>query len=171
MIESGASKPFVICDDDILYPRKWLESLIREDRTDAYVGTRCHRIQYDPNGFPAPYSHWKHDVVWDGISSHNLFVTACAGAIIHPDRIGGDFLDRKRIMEHAPKADDIWLKVAHAAAGIPCYKTHYSFPCLEMPGSFETSLLQSNVDDGGNDLQLAAVKHWLQETSKPTAYK
>ena len=163
MIERGAREPFVICDDDILYPRRWMESLIREDRSDAYVGTRCHRIQYDSNGYPLPYSNWKHDIAWDGSSSDHIFVTACAGAIIHPERIGTEFLDRKRIMEHAPKADDIWLKVAHAVAGIPCYKTRFSFPCLEIPGTGASSLMQTNVDAGGNDRQLAAVKHWLRK--------
>ena len=166
MIEHGAREPFVICDDDILYPPKWLESLIREDRSDAYVAIRCHQIEHDANGFPVPYSQWKHDVDWNVLSSQNLFVTACAGAILHPDRISDKFRNRSLIMELCPKADDIWLKAAHTAAGIPCYKTRYSFPCLELPGSFETSLLQTNVDNGGNDRQLAAVKQWLKQTGK-----
>jgi hypothetical protein len=25
-------------------------------------------------------------------------------------------------------------------------------------------LLQTNVDDGGNDIQLSAVKHWLKQS-------
>jgi hypothetical protein len=170
MIERGADNPFVICDDDILYPRKWLESLIREDRTDAYVGIRCHRIQYDANEYPASYSEWKHDIAWDGLLSHSLFVTACAGAIIHPARIADEFRDRRLIMDLCPKADDIWLKAAHAAAGIPCFKTRYSFPCLEIPGSFESSLLQTNVDDGGNDRQLSAVKHWLRKVQHDSGF-
>jgi hypothetical protein len=161
MIERGYRRPFVICDDDIFYPRNWLESLIREDRSDAYVGARCHQIVYDANGFPAPYSQWKRDVDWNGHSSQNLFVTACAGAILYPDRISDKFRDRSLIMERCPRADDIWLKAAHAAAGIPCFKTRYSFPCLEIPGSFETSLLQTNVDDGGNDRQIASLRDLL----------
>lgn len=161
MIERGRDDPFVICDDDILYPKNWLEELIREDRGDAYVGMRCHRIQYDESGLPLSYARWNHDVGWDGIPSGDFFITGCGGAIIHPDRISSEFRERTAIMKRCPKADDVWLKAAHAAAGIPCYKTRFSFPCLEIPGSFETSLLQTNVDGGGNDRQIASVIHWL----------
>jgi hypothetical protein len=170
IIERGATEPFVICDDDILYPRRWLESLIREDRFDAYVGSRCHKIKYDSNGYPLPYSNWEHDIAWDGSSSDHTFVTACAGAVIHPGRIGSEFRDRKRIMGHAPKADDIWIKAAHAAAGVPCYKTRFSFPCLEIPGTGATSLMQTNVDAGGNDRQLSAVKHWLMKAQHDSGF-
>jgi hypothetical protein len=163
MIESGVTDPFVICDDDILYPAYWFENLIREDRQDAYVGTRCHLIRYNKDGFPAPYSQWMHDVGADRCVSNDLFVTACGGAIIHPNRIRPAFRDRRTIMEKCPKADDIWLKAAHASAGIPCYKTHFSFPCLEIPGSFETSLLQNNVNCGGNDRQLLAVRDLIKQ--------
>jgi hypothetical protein len=161
MIERGAREPFVICDDDILYPSKWFENLMRQDRDDAYVGTRCHRIQRDTSGIPLSYSEWSHDVAWELSPSNDLFITGCGGAIIHPDRISGEFRDREALFDKCPRADDIWLKVAHAAAGIPCYKTRYSFPCLEIPGSGATSLMQTNVDNGGNDSQLRAVMHWL----------
>jgi hypothetical protein len=166
MIEGGAREPFLICDDDILYPRDWLESLIREDREDAYVGTRCHRIRRHASGMPLSYEKWNRDVDWELSPSFDLFITGCGGAIIHPDRISSEFRDRKAIFEKCPKADDIWLKAAHAAAGIPCYKTRYSFPCLEIPGTGATSLMQTNVDAGGNDCQLTAVKQWLQQTGK-----
>ena len=48
MIEDGHRDPFVICDDDIIYPREWFESLVTEDRPDAYVGGKCHWIVFDP---------------------------------------------------------------------------------------------------------------------------
>lgn len=161
IIECGVRNPFVICDDDILYPRTWLDSLIREDRTDAYVGVRCHRIQRDASGIPLSYEKWNRDVGCNPAPSNDLFITGCGGAIIHPDRISSEFRDRKSILEKCPRADDIWLKAAHAAAGIPCYKTRYSFPCLEIPGTGATSLMQTNVDAGGNDRQLEAVRNYL----------
>lgn len=164
MIEGGASDPFVICDDDILYPRNWLGRLIHEDRRDAYVGVRCHEISYDSAGIPLSYEKWSRDVAWESEPSKDLFITGCGGAIIHPERIRDEFRDRGAIFEKCPRADDIWLKAAHAAAGIPCYKTRYSFPCLEIPGTGESSLMQTNVDAGGNDRQLEAVKQWLQKS-------
>lgn len=162
MIERGAREPFVICDDDILYPRDWLDCLIREDRDDAYVGTRCHRIRRDAAGMPLSYEKWNRDVAWESSPSHDLFITGCGGAIIHSNRISSEFRDRASILEKCPKADDIWLKAAHASAGIPCYKTRYSFPCLEIPGTGSSGLMQTNVDAGGNDRQLYAVRSLIK---------
>ena len=164
MIERGAREPFVICDDDILYPQDWVKNLLAEDREDAYVGVRCHEIRYDTAGIPLSYEKWSRDVSWQPEPSHDLFITGCGGAIIHPERIRGEFRDRGAILEKCPRADDIWLKAAHAADGIPCYKTRFSFPCLEIPGTFETSLLQTNVDAGGNDRQLLMVQDLLKKT-------
>jgi len=164
MIESGGRDPFVICDDDILYPQDWLERLTLEDRRDAYVGVRCHEIHYNSIGIPLSYEKWMRDVNWQPEPSHKIFITGCGGAIIHPERIRGEFRDRGAILEKCPRADDIWLKAAHAADGIPCYKTRFSFPCLDIPGSFETSLLQTNVDAGGNDRQLLMVQDLLKKT-------
>ena len=59
-------------------------------------------------------------------------------------------------------SDDIWLKAAHLASGIPCYKTQFSFPCLEIPGSEASGLLLTNVDQSRNDQQMAIVKKYLE---------
>ena len=161
-IEAGMADPFVICDDDILYPSDWFGRLVAEDRPDAFVGARAHLIRCEADGRPAPYSSWVHDVRHQSQPSQLLFITACGGAVVHPERIGKAFLDRKRIQAECPRADDIWLKAAHLAAGIPCYKTKYSFPCLELPGSFESGLLRTNVDTGGNDAQMGIVADLLK---------
>jgi hypothetical protein len=163
MIESGKSDPFIICDDDILYPRDWLKHLIQEDREDAYVGVRCHRILRDENGDPLPYAKWDRNIPWLPQPSHDLFITGCGGAIIHPLRIRNEFRDRDTMLAKCPWNDDIWLKVAHAAAGFPCYKTRFSFPFLEIPGTRTSRLMQANVLEGGNDRHLASVKEWLTE--------
>ena len=157
MLQIGYEWPFVICDDDIFYPREWLRSLIKEDRSDAYVGTRVHRMAACGSDL-AGYGSWSRDIAWDGKLSEWNFITGCGGAVIHPERIGSDFRDWDRIKKFCPKADDIWLKTAHLEAGIPIYKTKYSFPCLEVPGTAESSLLGTNVDEGGNDKQLEILK-------------
>lgn len=154
MIEQGRRDPFVICDDDIIYPPEWFAAMVAEDRSDAYVGAKCHRITFGPNNTVAPYSAWKKQIRTDGQPSHQVFITGCGGGVIHPDRISKKFLDRNELFKLCPKNDDIWLKAAHLAAGVPCYKTGYSFPCLELPGSNETGLAVSNVDNGGNDEQI-----------------
>ena len=166
MLQIGYERPFVICDDDIFYPRSWLGILVEEDRRDAYVGTRVHRVV--ARGFElAGYESWDRDIGWDGTPSAWNFITGCGGAVIHPDRIGVAFRDWDRIQNECPKADDIWLKAAHLAAGVPVYKTRYSFPCLEIPGTGESALLAANVDSGGNNSQLGTLKQqWVKSFSQ-----
>jgi hypothetical protein len=152
------SAPFVICDDDVFYPTGWLEALVREDRSDAYVGVRSHRMHFHENGKIASYASWDKQIPWTGHASHDLFITGIGGAIIHPSRIQKEFRDWEGIQKHCPQADDIWLKAAHLAAGIPCYKTRFTFPCLEVPDSQRSGLLYTNVDKCGNDKQMKILE-------------
>jgi hypothetical protein len=140
--------------------------LIAEDRADAYVGAKCHRIAFGPNQTVAPYSAWKKQIRTDGQPSHLVFNTGCGGAVIHPERIAKRFLDRNELFKQCPKNDDIWLKVAHLAADIPCYKTRYCFSCLELPGSNESGLAISNVDNGGNDEQIRNLDQYFSTISR-----
>lgn len=167
MLRMGFQKPFVICDDDILYPCSWLGRLLAEDRSDAYVGTRVHRMAARGSDLVG-YESWSRDIGWDGKPSEWNFITGCGGAVIHPERIGSDFRDWGRIQNECPKADDIWLKAAHLAAGIPVYKTRYSFPCLEIPGTGQSALLSTNVDSGGNDSQLGILRQEFAKTLSNT---
>lgn len=161
MIEAGHMDPFVICDDDIIYPRDWFGSLLKEHRDEFYAGTKCHRILRDPNGMPLPYGRWDKQIQGTGEAHHSTFVTGCGGAVIVPRRLQPRFFDRSEILAKCPRADDIWLKAAHQASGIPCYKTKYSFPCLELPGSGAVGLAQTNVGACGNDGQIANVADLL----------
>jgi hypothetical protein len=156
MIESGYTDPYVICDDDVFYPRSWLKALMSEQPKDAFTGSRCHEMTYT-NGALAPYAEWRKEVAWSGLPSQKLFVTGVGGAVIIPERINSTFRDRERIADLCPKADDIWLNAAHAAAGIPRYKTRFTFPCLEVPASVASGLQLSNVDQGGNDKQMRVL--------------
>lgn len=167
MLQMGYDRPFVICDDDIFYPRAWLGSLVEEDRSGDYVGTRVHRMAARSSELVG-YEFWRRDIGWNKKPSEWNFITGCGGAVIHPERIGEDFRDWGRIQKFCPKADDIWLKAAHLAAGIPVYKTRYSFPCLEIPGTGQSALLAANVDSGGNDSQLGILKQQLAKTLSQT---
>jgi hypothetical protein len=162
LIAGGMADPFVICDDDVFYPPGWLERLLREDRSDAYVGVRCHKIRFDETGEIQGYDSWSKSIDWVQQPSHDIFVTGVGGAIIHPRRITDEFRDWGKIREQCPQADDIWLKAAHVAAGIPCYRTRFTFPCLEVPESQQSALLNSNVDRGGNDKQMSPLQMALR---------
>lgn len=153
-------QPFVICDDDIFYPKNWYQSLINSNDGISYTAHRCHSINISTNLRILPYSEWDKDIQSFGQSSHKLFPVGCGGALIYPDRISSDFRDWRLISKLCPKADDIWLKLAHLKSEITCKKSLYSFPCLEYTGSQKISLMQTNVDAGYNDVQ---IKHCINQ--------
>jgi hypothetical protein len=156
LILSGHREPFVVCDDDIFYPREWFGRLVAEDRGDAYVGCKCHRMSSGRNGLPKSYSEWEKEIYHREAPSELLFTTGCGGEILHPVRLSERALDWGAINEHALFADDVWLKGAHLAGGISVFKTRYCFPCLELPGTDESGLL-ANHNSGRNDEQIKAV--------------
>lgn len=164
MILSGHKEPFVVCDDDIFYPREWFGNLVAEDREEAYVGCKCHMMRFGEGGRPAPYSSWVKQISRQSEASHLIFSTGCGGEILHPTRLGKNALDWEAIREIAYFNDDIWLKFAHLAAGIPAYKTAYSFPVLELPGTNETGLL-ANHNTSNNDKQIMAAWEYFGITA------
>jgi hypothetical protein len=156
LILRGHTEPFVVCDDDIFYPHDWFGNLVAEDRTDAYVGCKCHRMSAGGSGLPGSYLDWEKQIYHQGVPCESLFATGCGGVIIHPKRLNERALRWKAIQEYALFSDDAWLKAAHQAAGIPVYKTRYCFPCLELPGTDESGLLANHNADG-NDGQIEAA--------------
>lgn len=156
LILSGHREPFVVCDDDIFYPREWFGSLVAEDRNDAYVGGKCHKMVLGQDGLPLSYSEWDKQVYSQKNPSELLFTTGCGGEILHPSRLQERALDWSAIFKHSRFSDDAWLKGAHLACGFPVFKTAYCFPCIELPGTDESGLL-INHNRQENDHQIKAV--------------
>ncbi len=157
LIESGHANSFVICDDDIIYPREWLASLLNEARPDAFVGLRAHEVKLDGRYSIASYAQWTKQICGCKHPSPWVFVTGGGGAIVNPQRISERFMARSEILSKCPTADDVWLNAMHVASGILPFKTKYSYPCLELPGTHVCGLANENVGGGENDRQMANV--------------
>jgi len=158
LLELGQTDSFVIADDDTYYPKDWFDYLVSEAEQypDCIVAHRCHKIKVNHDNIPEAYVDWEKDVKVGG-NSHLLFPTGCGGVVIHPEAVSEEFRRRDLIEKLCPLADDIWLKAAYLQAGFKCRKSHYSFPCLDYPGTRESGLAVKNVDQGANDQQLKDV--------------
>ncbi|HWQ92136.1 MAG TPA: hypothetical protein VN673_10720 [Clostridia bacterium] len=166
MIEEQSSEPFVICDDDIIYPRRWLANLVGEDRRDAFVGVRAHQVTFTADDKVESYSKWRKQIGSCKRPSESTFITGGAGAIIHPDRVLKEFCDRTSILRQCPTADDVWINVMHWASGYKCYKTKYSYPCLTLPSASRSALELHNVDGGANDVQISACSTHFERSQR-----
>lgn len=159
LIESGHETPFVIADDDTYYPRDWFEALVNEgaEHPDEIIAHRCHQMKVDANHHPRPYAEWPRGVTGQKESSHYLFAVGCGGTLVRPAAIAEEFRSRELINKLCHRADDIWLKAAYIQSGYKVRKSNYDFPSLDYPGTTQSGLAVTNVDQGENDQQLQQV--------------
>jgi len=158
MSDTPLDVALVTADDDHLYPRDWLARLHQAHRALPTVihCFRAYRLRFQANGSIAPYKQW--DRCESMQPSPLNFFTGCSGVLYPPamqqalHRRGEGFADC------CPRADDVWLNAVATWEGIPTRQVvplPRDFP--ELPGSRQQGLARSNVDSGGNDVQLAAT--------------
>lgn len=149
--------PLVVCDDDAIYPRRWLEGLM-EARTafpDAVLAYRAHEINVVGDEI-APYAEWR--AAPDDTASYAIIGTG-VGGVLNPPRLldalreaGEDFVER------APRADDVWVHYVSVRAGIKTVQVSSpwrDYP--QIPGTQKGTLYGKNVRDGGNDQQVQST--------------
>jgi len=149
-----SNSPFVICDDDIFYANDWYRTLVDSDTHQSCIAHRCHRVNLAEDREVLPYKSWEKDITTASTPSHDLFAVGCGGVLIYPERIASRFRDWDTISAVCPKADDVWLKLAHLDSGTPVEKTKHMSPCIEYLDSQSVGLIQTNVNLNGNDVQI-----------------
>lgn len=158
MEPNRANRPLVIVDDDFLYPKTWLQSLMLSyaEYPNAVSCTRAHELQMAEAILP--YSSWP--ACHTDQPSFRTFATGVGGVLYPPavlfqiQKLGLSFLDK------APKADDIWLHYSAVAAGVPVRQVSSTPLDLEfkiLPFGQDSSLQTVNVGEGQNDLQIKAT--------------
>jgi hypothetical protein len=163
LIESGHEGPFVIADDDTFYPSDWFGALVDEgaERPDEIIAHRCHNMKFDAHHHLRPYADWQKGVTGQKESSHSLFAVGCGGTLIRPAAIAEEFRSRELINKLCHRADDIWLKAAYIHSGYKVRKSSYDFPSMDYPGTTQSGLAVTNVDQGQSDQQLQQVLQYF----------
>lgn len=151
--------PLVLADDDLLYPRRWLEVLLRAYNSsgpDEIPAYRAHRMHTLPDGTLGAYNNWRPAPV--GSSSHANFLTGGAGVILPPRMQEAVRQAGTAFRELAPRADDIWLNALAIRSGLQRRVINAEGQHLTLyPRSQGDALHNHNVGQGHNDVQLAAV--------------
>lgn len=152
--ESEFDVPLVTADDDVIYPREWLQQLIAgyEANSSAIHCFRAHRICMTDT-LPAPYNAWPH--CEDTNPSHLNFITGVSGVIYPPDYLKYLKQHGKAFKQYCPTADDIWLTIIALRGGFKIAqlkdKPSYFTP---IPNSQKERLYNLNVLFGENQIQL-----------------
>ena len=152
------SVPHVVADDDILYPRWWLERLSACFTSDpvSIHAYRAHRMVAADDGMSlTAYDTWPPGL---GGPSNLNFATCVSGVLFPPA-----FLQLMRdvgqgFRETCPRNDDLWLTYLAIENQIPISQVaQESLHFDVIPGTQVTSLNASNVFEGQNDKQIKST--------------
>jgi hypothetical protein len=170
--ELNTHQPFIIVDDDVIYPETALQSLLEAHRVfpNAVVANRCHLMAIDANGGIDKYKKWHREAQSPRPSL--LLCPTGAGGVLYPPGFltSSEATDLNLILRHAPFADDIWLKTCALASGVPTVSTSLSTQSkwyLRYTPTMESgALYATNSGRGLNDLQITSCMEWLA-TQRP----
>ncbi|GHU70243.1 glycosyl transferase [Clostridia bacterium] len=154
----------VTVDDDIIYSRKLIESLI-----DAYteypycaLGIRTHEITFDGNNQILPYKDWNWEQTTISKPSHKLMITTVGGALYPPNIFPKLAFDKALIKKLALNNDDLWLKFIEIHANIKVVNVNLiKGRNIDIPKKLDYTLSYDNVVKGGNDIILKALMEYF----------
>ncbi len=154
----------VTADDDIYYPKEWLEKLYNEYLKEGDKYIYCHRAHSINmvNDIIQPYETW--EKATNSEPSYLNFLTGVGGVLYPPNSLFKDVLKQENFQKLSPFADDIWfwamavlsnhkIKVVEGAISDLKYldvKREYRF-------NNESVLNNFNCIENGNDKQLKDV--------------
>lgn len=150
----------ITADDDIIYPRNWLASLLKAHLSSPNLIV-CHRarlILFEKDDSPAPYNTWPLSESSLTQSSHKVLPTGVGGTLYPPNTLHPDVLDEATALKLCPKADDLWFKIMAVRNGTMCKAVQEIWtPFIQIPGSQNHSLWSTNKKPEGNDQQWKAL--------------
>jgi len=149
----------VTADDDIYYPRTWLEKLVAARQQDAECQVLCHRghrIALDGDGVPSPYKQWQRPAKLPE-QSRLIFPTGVMGVMYGPDAFHPDMARSDLFTELSPTTDDVWLYWMTRLRGHDARKIESDIRIVEWPGSQATNLRLGNIHESGNDNAIAGM--------------
>jgi hypothetical protein len=149
-------------DDDVYYPRNWLETLVGGVRDGVITCYRAHRILRTADGKLAPYSMWANDVQDRRARqpSIDLLPTGAGGILYPPHSFDQRVTDGSLYERHCPDGDDLWFYWCARLADTQHMKVGPRLRLVTWKGSQLTSLWDSN-ETGGNDRATAALQSEL----------
>lgn len=150
-------RPLVTADDDVFYPRGWLEQLVAVHRRhpDDVIAHRAHHLRLDGDAVGS-YPTWT--PVTSTASSFRHVPTG-VGGILHPPAQLQALRDAGTAFTACcPRTDDLWLHVVALRSGRRVRQVAASSTLPPwIPGLGHESLMAENVDGGGNDRAIAAT--------------
>lgn len=142
----------ILIDDDMIYDRHLVERLMKSYTKYPYAvsASRVHRMAKNEDETLASYTHWEYEYHASTEPRDDLFSTTGFGTLLPPHSMDEQVVDADTSMKECFAADDVWLKYMQLRKGTPTvYVPGATWRGL--PGTQETSLSSSNVDQDVNE--------------------
>lgn len=164
----------VTIDDDLLYPADMLEKLYNSYLMypNAVSTLRAHLMLITENNEILPYNEWVKETdacIYE--PSMQLLATGGAGVLYPPKLFRQEFFNADAIRQTCLCADDLWLKAMQTVSEVPVVVARHYEHLHYLPDSQEEALVHANVDQNQNDVQLANIIRWLDETFEPGIFQ
>lgn len=165
-LQDFSKKTIITIDDDILYPRKWLETLLDEHKKDPET-ILCHRARYmtySYDGAINKYKYWPN--LTESVKGYHVFPVGCGGVLYPPGVFSEDVTKKDIFTKLSPTGDDIWLRAMSILKGKMARKVAaYSYYFVDLKYKNTESLEDININ-GENDIQIDKVFTSYEITEK-----
>lgn len=147
----------ITADDDIIYPRNWIEGLLAERKAHpkaiaAYV---CRNIQFDDDRNLLSYNKWDRVPDQTNPPSNSLMGIGFAGIYYPKNSLPPEVFNIQLLKELCATGDDLWFKVMSILGDVPYIKTSSPFGKeIYIPGSQGVSLKKTNVRQDQNRINM-----------------
>ncbi|MDD6889865.1 MAG: hypothetical protein PUD39_06380 [Bacteroidales bacterium] len=152
----------ITIDDDIIYNYDLVEALAEAHRTyhDCIVARRIHKVVIGDNGKPVAYNNWE----WGGgdwVPSLLNFFTGCGGVYYPAGSFDKEVMREEVFTDICKYADDVWFYAMAVKKGTKVMRVRAESSTGEdyllNDSVQDMGLCKTNVDNGFNDKQIAAV--------------
>ena len=151
----------VTFDDDIIYPEKSLEQLVKKSREypDNVIGNRVHKIKII-NKAVDKYNNWN----LNNFENSKLnFFTGVGGVLYPPKSFYKDVTNKELFKKLCPYNDDIWLNWMVKLNNKKIIYSEFNEKFI-MIKKIKTGLFKKNVKQNFNDVQ---IKNIIEEYGFP----
>jgi len=150
------AEPLVTADDDVIYPRDWLQSLINAySKNSTVINCFRARVINVQDGNLQPFTTWQ--FCTSTAPSFKHFSEGVGGVIFPPQYLSALKQAGTAFSETCPRHDDVWLNVTAVRNGFPVRQirtSHASFNLI--PDTQKDGLWVANLGNDG-DTQIRAT--------------
>ena len=149
----------ITVDDDKIYNPNLVKHLVghRDENLNCVICSIGRNIKRDPKGNLMEYSSWNNTSIKNPT---NDILPVGAGGVLYPKGFFHKLdIDKVKLMEIIPDADDIFLKLVSEHLGLKSVIINEMINSISISYKVQNSLYFKNVINNGNDVQIKLIEN------------